>query len=96
MRARFFALTAVAALLWTGESWAQSTAPTAPPAAAAASAKPASPAPDKSAASDSSAPDDIKATSEISSWGTMVGVPSTGSDDSSPAPLPGSPPTAPR
>ena len=98
MRARHVFLTAVLTALWAGAAAAQAISPPANPAvnlpAAAGDAKVAPtalPAPGVSAPADSA-----KATSEVGRFGNLVPSPSTGSDDSSPAPIPGSPPTAPR
>jgi hypothetical protein len=89
--------------LWAGAAAAQAPAASAignapaaagmsaPSAGDAAKAAVGSSVPNAPAAGNSAAP-----TSEVGRFGNLVGSPSTGSDDSSPAPIPGSPPTAPR
>ena len=102
MRAKFLTLTAIVVMLSTGPVFAQAPATPATPPNGAATSKPApGNAASPSSANDPIAPGDVKATSEVGNTGPFVGrplsgTPSTGSDNSSPPPIPGSPPTAPR
>lgn len=97
MLAKPVSLMAAAALLWTATAFAQ---PPSPPGSTVTSDKHTPPPSGKSGAASASdaktPPDAAKATSEIGRFGNFVGSPSTGSDTSSPSPVPGSPPTAPR
>lgn len=93
----FSFIAAAALFFWTTAAFAQSASP-AP--GSAASGKSTSDPADKPAAGTSpakpAAPNTVAPTSEIGRFGNFVGSPSTGNDNSSPAPVPGSPPTAPR
>jgi len=99
MFARYLVVAMALAALSAGAAAAQAPSPAAsaiPNAPAAAGVSAPSTGSAASAAASSAAPDAAKPTSEIGRFGNFVGSPSTGSDDSSPAPVPGSPPTAPR
>jgi hypothetical protein len=105
MSAKFLTLAIVVVALSVGQVFAQTPAQPAQPSTGTVSSKPATPVPGNSASPSSPdeaiAPGDVKATSEVGNTGPFVGrplggVPSTGSDNNSPPPIPGSPPTSPR
>jgi len=87
---------AVLAALWVANVSAQVKAPTATPSTSAASDKPAASSTGASSPSGTTNPNAVAPTSDFTAAFPLTGTPSTGSDATSPPPIPGSPPTAPR
>ena len=102
MSAKHIIVATVLAGLWVGNVAAQVTSPSASPSTGAAPAKPGVSSTGPKAADGTTDPNAVEPTSDVGNTGPngigrpLYGTPSTGSEASSPGPIPGSPPTATR
>ena len=95
MSPKHFVFAVVLAGLWVANVSAQVKSPTASPSTSTASDKPAASS-SPSSPSGKTDPNAVVPTMDVGAAFPLQGTPSTGSDATSPPPVPGSPPTAPR
>jgi hypothetical protein len=86
----------VLASLWVANVSAQVTSPTASPSTSTASDKAGASSTGANSPNGTTDPNAVAPTMDVSGAFPLQGTPSTGSDATSPPPVPGSPPTAPR